>query len=172
MQTITTFLHTLGKANGKYISVMERTTSKDGNASVLFETLVYNSFKHAKFATSEKMASLLADRKQASQAKKTAHNDFINGTGTAKAYKEACAKFDDIVTAIKAEKNKQGSEKNAKIQDNNGTFLKLLVLELQEIANKRYALTAEEAEAQRKLYNKEKREAKKAKAKAEPTTAE
>lgn len=173
MTKVTAFLHTLGKANGKYISVCEKTT-ENGATSVFFDTLVYHSFKDRIFTKSATLASLEAEKATAGKAKAKAHNALVNGKGTATAYKEAVKKFDDIVAKIEAERKKNGSEGEATVKQSAPLFAKFVTARLKAIVNNRYALSAEEAEAMRKLRNKakaDKKKATKAEAKAKQTEA-
>lgn len=182
MAKVTAFLHTLGKANGKYISVCEKTTEK-GTTTVFFDTLVYHSFKDRIYTKSVTLAGLENEKATAGKAKAEAHKKLIEGKGTATAYKEAVKKFDDIVTKIEAERSKAGSEGEATVKQSAPLFAKFVTARLKAIINNRYALSTEEAEALRKIRNKEakakrneakpKQEAKKptTKAEAKPTTA-
>lgn len=154
MTKVTKFLHTLGKANGKYISVCEKTTD-NGKASVLFDTLVYHSFTDRIYTTSEALASLECEKSKAGKAKNEAHTKLVNGTGTAKAYKEALAKFNDIVKKIEAERSKDKAEAEAVTKASKTKFAKFVVARLKAIAQSRYALSEAEAEAMRKIRNKE-----------------
>ena len=178
MTKVTAFLHTLGKANGKYISVCEKTT-ENGTTSVFFDTLVYHSFKDRIYTKSVTLAGLEAEKATAGKAKAEAHKKLIEGKGTATAYKEAVKTFDSIVAKIEAERNKAGSEGEATVKQSAPLFAKFVTARLKAIVNNRYALTPEEAEAIRKVRNKEakakrneaKQEAKKPEAVAKTTEA-
>lgn len=175
MTKVTAFLHTLGKANGKYISVCEKTT-ENGTTSVFFDTLVYHSFKDRIYTTSKALAGLEAKKKTAGQEKAKAHEALVNGKGSAKAYKEAVTNFNDICDKIEAERKKAGSEAEATVKQSPSAFAKFVTLRLKAIVNNRYALTTEEAEALRKLHNKATKEkrngTKEAKPKQEATKTE
>lgn len=168
MAKVTEFLHTLGKANGKYISVCEATKDGNGKTTVFFDTLVYHSFKHVVYTTSNTLASLEAEKSTLSKAKAEAHTKLINGKGTATAYKEAVKKYDDILAKIEAERSKNGSENEMKIKASKTAFIKFATLELKAIINNRYSLSTEEAETMRKLRNKATKEKR---TEAKPTTA-
>lgn len=169
MKQITAFLHTLGKANGKYISVCEKTT-ENGISSVLFDTLVYNSFKDRIYTKSATLAHYECEKKVASKAKAEAHEKLVNGKGTATAYKEAVAKYNEAVAKVEAERMKANAEAEATTKESNGKFAKFVTARLKAIINNRYALSTEEAEAIRKLHNKATKEKRKAEAtKKSPT---
>lgn len=154
MAKVTTFLHTLGKANGKYISVCEKST-ENGTTTVFFDTLVYHSFKDRIYTTSKVLAGLEAEKVTAGKAKAEAHKKLIENKGTATAYKEAVKKYDDIIAKIEAERNKAGSEAEATTKQSAPLFAKFVTARLKAIVNNRYALSPEEAEALRKIRNKE-----------------
>ena len=172
---ITEFLHTLGKANGKYISVCEATKDENGKATVFFDTLVYHSYKHRIFTTSKALAQLESEKKKASTKKNEAHKKLIEGKGTATAYKEAVKNLADIEAKIIIERNKDNAEDENKVMESPAKFVKFVTLELKSIIKNRYALSTEEAEALRKIHNKEtkaKRNEAKPKAEAKkPATA-
>lgn len=153
MTTITKFLHTLGKANGKYISVCEKTT-ENGTTTVFFDTLVYNSFKDRIYTKSITLASLENEKKEAGKLKAQAHENLINGKGTAKAYKDATAKYNEIIAKIEAERKKANAEGEATTKQSIALFTKFVTARLKAIVNNRYALSIDEAEALRKLHNK------------------
>lgn len=169
MTKVTAFLHTLGKANGKYISVMEKTTEK-GLSSVLFDTLVYNSFKDRIYTKSATLAHLESEKKKASKAKAEAHEKLVSGKGTATAYKEAVAKYNEAVAKVEAERQKANAEAEAVTKANKGNFAKFVTARLKAIIQNRYALSEEEAEAIRKLHNKATKESRKGKAEAKKPT--
>ena len=153
MTKVTAFLHTLGKANGKYISVMEKTTD-NGIASVLFDTLVYHSFKDRIYTKSATLAHLESEKKILSKAKAEAHEKLVNGKGTATAYKEAVAKYNEAVAKVEAERSKANAEAEAVTKASKGNFAKFVTARLKAIINNRYSLSEAEAEAIRKLHNK------------------
>ena len=169
MAKITEFLHTLGKANGKYISVCEKTT-ENGIASVLFDTLIYHSFKDRIYTTSEALATLEAEKSTASKAKAEAHTKLINGKGTAKEYKEAVKAYEAVISKIEAERAKAGAENEMVCKESKSKFQKFAIARLKAIVNNRYALSEEEAEALRKTRNKEAKAQRKAQRKAKPQT--
>lgn len=171
MTKVTEFLHTLGKANGKYISVCEATKDGNGKATVFFDTLVYHSFKHIVYTTSNTLATLENEKSKASATKNEAHKKLIEGKGTATAYKEAVKNYDNIIAKIEAERSKNGSENEMKVKASKTAFIKFATLELKAIINNRYSLTTEEAEAMRKLRNKAKADKKKATTEATTTEA-
>lgn len=170
MTEVTKFLHTLGKVNGKFISVCEKTTDGNGLTAVLFDVLVYHSFKDRIYTKSETLARLEADKATAGKAKAKAHKELIDGKGTAKAYKEAVEAYNGIIAKIEAERSKAGSEGEAVTKQSPSTFIKFATARLKAIINNRYALTEAEAEALRKVRNKEAKAKRKAKAE-KPTKA-
>lgn len=157
MAKVTEFLHTLGKANGKYISVCEKTT-ENGITSVLFDTLVYRSFKDRIYTKSNALASLEADKVTASKKKNEAHANLINGKGTATAYKEAVKAYDEAVKKVNAEREKENAEGVLTEKESPSKFIKFATARLKAIVDNRYSLTTEEAEALRKIRNKEAKE--------------
>ena len=175
MKNVTAFLHTLGKANGRYISVVEKTT-ENGIASVLFDTLVYHSFRDRIYTKSQKLASLECEKKVFSKAKAEAHEKLVQGKGTATAYKEALAKYNEIVAKVEAERQKANAEAEAVTKAGKGNFAKFVTARLKAIIQNRYSLSEAEAEAIRKLHNKEAKakrsEAKKQSPKAKATKPE
>jgi hypothetical protein len=170
MSEVTEFLHTLGKVNGKYISVMESTTEK-GISSVLFDTLVYNSFKDRIFTKSEALAEADNEKAKASKKVRENHEKFLNGKGTAKDYKEAVAKYNEAVAKVAKLRNENGNEDTLTEKESLAKFTKFTTARLKAIIENRFALSPEEAEAMQKLRNKEKadkkKEAKKPEAKPE-----
>lgn len=154
MKQVTEFLHTLGKANGKYISVCEKTT-ENGISSVLFDTLVYHSFKDRIYTKSTALASLENDKAKASKAKAEAHKKLIDGKGTAKDYKEAVKAYDEAVAKVQAEREKANAEGTLTEKESISKFAKFTTARLKAIIENRFALTTEEAEALRKIRNKE-----------------
>lgn len=167
MSKVTEFLHTLGKANGKYISVAEKVADKNGKEAILFDMLVYNSFRYKIFTTDKTLASLLCEKSIAGKKKAEAHKKLIEGKGTAKDYKEAVASYESIVAKIEAERKKAGTEAEQTVSESNGTFERFVTSTLKAIIKNRFALTPEEAEAQRKLGNKSRKATRKGKPKAE-----
>ena len=165
MTKVTAFLHTLGKANGKYISVCEKTTD-NGTTSVFFDTLVYNSFKDRVYTKSTALASLEAEKVTKGKAKAEAHKKLIEGKGTATAYKEAVKAYNDVIAKIEAERSKKGSEAEATTKQSFTLFAKFVTARLKAIVNNRYALSNDEAEALRKIRNKEAKAKRKGKAEA------
>lgn len=182
MTEVTAFLHTLGKANGKYISVCEAVNDDEKNA-VLFDVLVYHSFKDKVITTSQTLAGLELEKSKASQEKNKAHKELIDGKGTAKAYKDAVKLYNEAVAKVEAEKDKLGSQDDVTVKQSLSAFAKFTTSRLKAIIKKRYALSEEEMTALRKLHNKEKAdkkkqkktttttEAKKPSKEAKPTTA-
>lgn len=174
MKAVTDFLHTLGKANGKYISVMEKTT-ENGISSVLFDTLVYHSFRDRIYTKSATLAGLECKKSEASKAKAEAHKKLIDGKGTATAYKEAVKAYDEAVKAVADERAKAEAEATLTERESVAKFTKFITARLKAIIDNRYAMTAEEAEAVRKLRNKakadRKKQGKKTEAKAEKKAA-
>ncbi len=160
MTEVTAFLHTLGKVNGKYISVCEKTT-ENGIASVLFDTLVYHSFRDRIYTKSITLAEWEAKKKTAGQEKAKAHEALVNGKGSTKAYKEAIAKFEDICDKINAERDKANAEGTLTEKESLAKFTKFTTARLKAIIENRYAISPEEAEAMRKLRNKAKADKKK-----------
>lgn len=154
MKIVTDFLHTLGKANGKYISVCEKTT-ENGISSVLFDTLVYHSFRDRIYTKSVTLANLESEKAKASKAVREAHNKFLESKGTAKDYKEAVAKYDEAVKAVNAEREKVNAEGTLTEKESIAKFTKFTTARLKAIIENRYAISPEEAEAMRKLRNKE-----------------
>lgn len=154
MKVVTEFLHTLGKANGKYISVMESTTEK-GISSVLFDTLIYNSFRDRIYTKSNTLASLENEKVKASKTVREAHEKFLNGKGTAKDYKDAVVKYNETVKAVNDERKKVNAEGTLTEKQSLGTFTKFTTARIKAIIENRHALSPEEAEALRKLRNKE-----------------
>ena len=162
MTEVTKFLQTLGKANGKYISVCEK-TSENGITSVLFDTLVYNSFRDRIYTKSSKLASLEAKKSTLGKAKTEAHNKLIEGKGTATAYKEAVKAYNEVISEIQAERSKAGTEATLTEKESVTKFVKFTTARLKAIIENRYAVSPEEAEALRKLHNKTTKESRKAK---------
>lgn len=154
MTVVTNFLHTLGKANGKYISVCEKTT-ENGIASVLFDTLVYNSFRDRIYTKSSTLATLECDKAKASKEKAEAHKKLISGKGTATAYKEAVAKYDEAVAKVQAEREKAEAEATLTEKESIAKFTKFTTARLKAIIENRFAISPDEAEAIRKKHNKE-----------------
>ncbi len=165
MASVTEFLHTLGKANGKYISVCEKTTN-NGVTSVLFDTLVYHSFRDRIFTKSTTLASLENAKSQASRQKAEAHEKLVNGKGTATAYKEAVKAYNEAVKAVQDERAKANAEGTLTEKESVSKFVKFTTARLKAIIENRFALSDEEAEALRKLRNKEAK-AKRSEAKAD-----
>lgn len=166
MKIVTDFLHTLGKANGKYISVCEKTT-ENGISSVLFDTLVYHSFKDRIYTKSVDLANLESEKAKASKAKAEAHKKLIDGKGTAKDYKEAVAKYEEAVAKVQTEREKANAEGTLTEKESISKFAKFTTARLKAIIENRFALSTEEAEAMRKIRNKEA----KAKRSEKPQTA-
>lgn len=154
MTEVTAFLHTLGKANGKYISVCEKTT-ENGVASVLFDTLVYHSFQDRIYTTSQDLAQAENEKAKASKAVKEAHEKFLASKATAKEYKEAVAKYDEAVQKVTNLRKQKGKENTLTEKASVGKFTKFATARLKAIIENRYALSKEEAEALRKIRNKE-----------------
>lgn len=171
MQKVTAFLHTLGKANGKYISVCEKTT-ENGISSVLFDTLVYHSFRDRIYTTSPTLATLECEKQKASKEKTEAHEKLINGKGTATAYKEAVKAYDEAVKAVQTEREKAGAENTLTEKESISKFVKFTTARLKAIIENRYAISPEEAEKLRKLHNKETKEKRNAKPEAEAPKTE
>jgi hypothetical protein len=157
MAEVTAFLHTLGKANGKYISVCEKTT-ENGISSVLFDTLVYHSFRDRIYTKSATLASLECEKAKASKAKAEAHAKLMENKGTATAYKEAVKAYDEAVKAVQAEREKANAEGTLTEKESISKFAKFATARLKAIIENRYAISPEEAEALRKIRNKEAKE--------------
>jgi hypothetical protein len=156
MASVTAFLHTLGKANGKFISVCEKTTDEENRATVLFDTLVYHSFRDRIYTTSAKLAELENKRSEASKAKTKAHKDLLNGKGTAKAYKEAEKAYQEATKAVKeAQKTLENAEDEMTVKQTASKFTQFVISRLRAIVKNRYAIDEEAAEKLRKLHNKE-----------------
>lgn len=158
---VTAFLHTLGKCNGKFISVCEATT-ENGITSVLFDTLVYHSFKDNIFTKSEALAEAECDKAEASRKKRETHDKLLKGKATLKEYKEAEKVFAEAVKALNEARKENGAEAERTVKQSPGAFTKFLTARLKAIAQKRFAISEEEAEAERKLRNKANREKRKA----------
>ena len=154
MTAVTDFLHTLGKVNGKYISVCEK-TSENGVSSVLFDTLVYHSFRDRIFTKSVTLAEKECEKAKASKAVSKAHKDFLDGKGTAKDYKEAVGAYNEAVKAVNAEREKANAEGTLTEKESVSKFVKFATARLKAIIENRYAISPEEAEALRKIRNKE-----------------
>ena len=168
MTKVTAFLHTLGKANGKYISVCEATKDENGNATNFFNNLVYHSYKHKIFTISAELASLESEKAKASKKQREMHEKFLNGKATAKEYKEAVSAFNEAKKTVDEMRKTEGVEDENKVKESEANFTKWLTKELKSIIKKRYALTEEEAEAMRKLHNKETKEKRQGKSEAKP----
>lgn len=166
MKAVTEFLHTLGKANGKYISVCEKTT-ENGISSVLFDTLVYHSFRDRIYTKSIALAEAEAKKKSAGKAKSEAHEKLVNGKGTTKDYKEAVKTYEEAVTKVTEEREKAEAEGTLTEKESISKFAKFVTARLKAIIENRYAISPEEAEAMRKLRNKAKADKKKADKKPE-----
>ena len=87
MAKVTAFLHTLGKCNGKYISVVEATKDKEQKPTTLFDMLVYGSYAFRIYCTSEKLATLLSEKESLSKKANEAHKALLDGKGKPEAYK-------------------------------------------------------------------------------------
>lgn len=168
MAKVTEFLHTIGKANGKFISVMEKTENGE-RGNTLFETLVYHSFRHDVITTSATLADLQMKAQKASKEAREAHEALLNGSGSAEAYKAKAEALTKARAKVEAEKQKINAQKDVKRIAKESTFTKLLILELKAIAQKRFAMTEEEVKAQRAKRNAETK--KKRKSNAKPTEA-
>jgi hypothetical protein len=151
----TEFLHTLGKCNGKYISVHEPTTTENGQSAILFDILVYHSFKDRIYTKSTTLANLELEKKKATSEKTKAHKALIDGKATAKDYKQAVKKVDDIKAKIELERKKKGAESEQVVRDNKSTFAKFTIARLKAIAQVRFSMTDEQAENLRKARNKD-----------------
>lgn len=167
MKAVTEFLHTLGKANGKYISVCEKST-ENGVTSVLFDTLVYNSFRDRIYTKSLALSNLELTKVKASQAKNEAHKKLVEGKGTATAYKEAVKAYNEAVEAVTKARNEAEAEGVLTEKESTSKFTKFATARLKAIVENRFALSQEEAEALRKIRNKE---AKTKRSEAKPTKA-
>ena len=169
MTEITKILHTIGKCNGRYISVVE-SDNINGQSSTLLNNLIYHSYNDKIICTSKSLAELLNTKSELGKAKAKAHKDLIDGKGSAKAYKESVTKYDEILEKIATEQKKANAEKSIMCKASDSTFAKFVINRLKAIAEKRMALTEDEAKALRKLRNKAKRDQKKSeKAQATPT---
>ena len=155
MSTVTAMLHTIGKVNGKYISVVEQAQTEEGLTFVLFDTLLYHSFTDKIITTSTTLASLLCDRSKASKAKREAYKAMLDGTGTAEAYQKKAKAFEAIAKKVKAEQAKQGAEDDSKTIAKEAQFLRFLVRRLQDIIKQRFAKPLEDIEAERAQRNAE-----------------
>lgn len=162
---VTKFLHTLGKANGKYISVCE-TMTENGITSVLFDTLVYHSFNDRIYTVSETLATLEREKKTASKKKNEAHEKLISGKGTAKEYKEAVKVYQEAEKKVSEERLKKGAENTLTTEAKKNAFIKFATARLKAIIEKRYSISLEEAEKLRKKDNKARKD-KRSQAKAE-----
>lgn len=159
MTKVTAFLHTLGKANGKYISVCEKTTDEENRATVLFDTLIYHSFRDKIYTTSAELADLECKRSEASKKKTKAHKDLLSGKGTTKAYKEAEKAYQEATKAVKeAQKTLENAEDEMTVKQTVTKFTQFVISRLRAIVKNRYAIDEEEAEKLRKLHNKETKE--------------
>ena len=154
MKAVTEFLHTLGKANGKYISVCEKST-ENGITSVLFDTLVYHSFRDRIFTKSLALSNLELAKVKASQAKNEAHKKLVEGKGTATAYKEAVKAYNEAIEAVTKARSEKEAEGVLTEKESVSKFTKFTTARLKAIIDNRYALSEEEAEALRKIRNKE-----------------
>ena len=153
MTEVTAFLHTLGKVNGKFISVCEK-TAENGITSVLFDSLVYNSFDDSIICVSDDLAKALCEKATASKEKAKTHKALVDGKGTAKAYKDACKVYDEKCEAVAKLQEKQGKEKAIVKIAKDGKFTAFLTARLRQIIENRFAMTSEEVEAMRKVRNK------------------
>lgn len=171
MTIVTDFLHTLGKVNGKYISVMESTTDETKKPYFFFDLLVYHSFAKKIYTTSAELASLENERKNASQAKRKAFQALTDGTGTTDEYQKAVKKYQALTKKIKALQALEGNENDRQQMASLATFKRFVIDSLRMIIDKKMALDPEEVERERKQKNHDKRQAKKAKAKPTETTA-
>lgn len=172
MSALTAFLHTLGKVNGKFISVADKVATDEGavTSSTLFDCLVYHSFADRIFTTSATLASLELKKAKASKRKAEAHRALIDGAeGAPEEYKRACTAYDKAVKAVKAEQAKQGAEGEMTAKAPKARFVRFVTSRLRAVIFNRKALTAEEAEAIRKMHNKETKEARTSKRKAQPS---
>lgn len=169
MTKTTAFLHTLGKANGKYISVADTVEEKQGTtlqSATLFDTLLYHSYKHDVICVDNDLAHLKAEKAKASKAQREAHTALLNGKGSAKDYKEKAQQVKDIEVKIEALRNGSKEIEKDVAKRNNG-FSNFALLELKKVAKKRFAMSDEEVAKERKLHNKETKEKRKAGAKPE-----
>ena len=175
MTVVTEFLHTLGRVNGRYISVVEKTAEKTESgeiiSAVLFDTLVYNSFMDYIYTTSADFASLLADFDAAKAKKNDAHKALLEGRGTAAEYKKAAKTAADWAKKVKEAQAVAGNESKRTIKKHDGTFATFVTNRLQAIIENRMAMSEEESEAIRKARNKANKE-RKAEAKTTEAPAE
>jgi chromosome segregation ATPase len=158
MTKVTAFLHTLGKANGKYISVCEKTTDDENKATVLFDTLVYHSFRDRIYTKSNDLANLESEKSKASKAKAEAHKKLVEGKGTAKDYKEAVKAYNEAVKKVQEGRKQAEAEGEMTEKEALSKFVKFATNRLKAIVKNRYAISEEEAQALRKLHNKETKE--------------
>ena len=176
MTVVTEFLHTLGRVNGRYISVVEKTAEKTESgeivSAVLFDTLVYNSFMDYIYTTSADFASLLADFDEAKAKKNDAHKALLEGRGTAAEYKKAAKTAADWAKKVKEAQAVAGNESKRTIKKHDGTFATFVTNRLQAIIENRMAMSEEESEAIRKARNKANKERKAEQKTEAPKTTE
>ena len=176
MTVVTEFLHTLGKVNGRYISVVEKTAEKTESgeiiSAVLFDTLVYNSFMDYIYTTSADFASLLADFDEAKAKKNDAHKALLEGRGSAAEYKKAAKTAADWAKKVKEAQGVAGNESKRTIKKHDGTFATFVTNRLQAIIENRMAMSEEESEAIRKARNKANKERKAEQKTEAPKTTE